>query len=509
MLPGFRSVPFDDAGALRDAVGENTAAVMIEAIQGESGVYPLSDETLLAARQACDETGALLILDEIQTGMGRTGSLWAYEQTPVRPDLLTSAKALGGGLPVGACVTSEELGEVLEPGDHGSTFAGGAVVSAAALAVLDLVDDPALLRRVRELGAGLRESLLAIDGVDEVRGRGLMLGVGLASGIDAAAVGRRPARARPDRQRARARHAAPAAAADGRFGPDRAGRCADRRIAPKLRGRMSAEKFPPKRRPPASAADAAQRLATIVDAAERAAASVIDDAEQQAQQHLDEARDRADRIVAERLRELADELDPPSSGERRTGHLKPVESPAEATTRSSRLAPRRSGSAGARLLATQMAVSGAEPQGDRSAAAQRLRHRGHQRDPRRDPRPGGLNRDARRPDPDHGPARRPRPPTSRQHAPADRRPDRGDRRPRRRDRRDRLRQREQRSSSSGGHTLSTTAETTTTPSTTETTTGSTTEPTTTETTETTETTTTAPPTTPEEEENGSGGIPAE
>jgi acetylornithine/N-succinyldiaminopimelate aminotransferase len=189
MLPGFRAVPFDDAGALRDAVHENTAAVMIEPIQGESGVYPLAEETLLAARQACDETGALLIFDEIQTGMGRTGSLWAYEQTPVRPDLLTSAKALGGGLPVGACIAGEEFGDVLEPGDHGSTFAGGAVVAAAAVAVLELVDDPALLRGVRELGAELRERLLAIDGVVEVRGRGLMLGVGLASGIDAAALG--------------------------------------------------------------------------------------------------------------------------------------------------------------------------------------------------------------------------------------------------------------------------------------------------------------------------------
>jgi acetylornithine/N-succinyldiaminopimelate aminotransferase len=189
MLSGFRSVPFDDAAALREAVDENTAAVMIEPIQGESGIYPLSEETLLAAREACDETGALLIFDEIQTGMGRTGSLWAYEQTPVRPDLLTTAKALGGGMPVGACIGSEELGDVLEAGDHGSTFAGGAVASAAALAVLDLVDDPALLRRVRELGAVLRQSLLEIDGVAEVRGRGLMLGVGLEGGIDAAEVG--------------------------------------------------------------------------------------------------------------------------------------------------------------------------------------------------------------------------------------------------------------------------------------------------------------------------------
>ena len=110
MLPGFRSVPFNDVGALRDAVGENTAAVLIEPIQGEAGIYPVSDEALLAARDACDEAGALLILDEIQTGVGRTGSLWAYEQTPVRPDLMTTAKALGGGMPIGACVTTPEAG---------------------------------------------------------------------------------------------------------------------------------------------------------------------------------------------------------------------------------------------------------------------------------------------------------------------------------------------------------------------------------------------------------------
>jgi acetylornithine/N-succinyldiaminopimelate aminotransferase len=188
MLPGFRSVPFDDASALREAVGESTAAVLIEPIQGEAGVYPLGEEALLAAREACDEVGALLILDEIQTGLGRTGSLWAYEQTPVRPDVLTTAKALGGGLPVGACVVREEFGEVLEAGDHGSTFAGGAVASAAALAVLDLLDDPALLRRVRELGAALREGLLEVEGVTEVRGRGLMIGIGLGEGIEASTI---------------------------------------------------------------------------------------------------------------------------------------------------------------------------------------------------------------------------------------------------------------------------------------------------------------------------------
>lgn len=189
MLPGFRAVPRNDAAALREAVGERTAAVLIEPIQGEAGVFETSEEALLAAREACDEAGALLILDEIQTGVGRTGSLWAYEQTPVRPDVITSAKALGGGVPIGACITGPEAADVLEPGDHGSTFAGGPVATAAALAVLDLVDDPALLRRVRELGAYLREGLEALDGVRETRGRGLMIGVGLEEGIDGPAVG--------------------------------------------------------------------------------------------------------------------------------------------------------------------------------------------------------------------------------------------------------------------------------------------------------------------------------
>jgi acetylornithine/N-succinyldiaminopimelate aminotransferase len=191
MLPGFRSVPHNDAAALREAVNERTAAVLIEPIQGEAGVRPTTDAALLAAREACDEAGALLILDEIQTGIGRTGSLWAYEQTPVRPDVITSAKALGGGLPVGACITGPAAADALEPGDHGSTFAGGPVGTAAALAVLDVVEDPALLRRVRELGEGMRQGLLALDGVREVRGRGLMIGVGLEDGTDAAAVGAR------------------------------------------------------------------------------------------------------------------------------------------------------------------------------------------------------------------------------------------------------------------------------------------------------------------------------
>jgi predicted acetylornithine/succinylornithine family transaminase len=187
-LPGFVPVPRDDPGALAAAVGPSTAAVMAEPIQGEAGIHVIADEVLLAAREACDASGAVLILDEIQTGMGRTGSLWAYEQLPVRPDVITSAKALGGGLPAGACVASPELADTLQPGDHGSTFAGGPLVAAAALAAFDVIDDPDLLRRVRELGGRFSGGLEAIDAVEEVRGRGLMIGVGLADGIDAAEI---------------------------------------------------------------------------------------------------------------------------------------------------------------------------------------------------------------------------------------------------------------------------------------------------------------------------------
>jgi acetylornithine/N-succinyldiaminopimelate aminotransferase len=188
MLPGFRSVPDNDVEALRAAVGPNTAAVLIEPIQGESGVWPTSDDALVAARQACDEVGALLIFDEIQTGIGRTGSLWAYQQTPVRPDVITSAKALGNGMPIGACITGPEAADALQPGDHGSTFAAGPIGTSAALAVLDTVDDPTLLRSVRELGGRLRSGLEELPGVAGTRGRGLMIGVALEDGIDAAAI---------------------------------------------------------------------------------------------------------------------------------------------------------------------------------------------------------------------------------------------------------------------------------------------------------------------------------
>ncbi len=174
LVPGFRAVA-PEPDALRAAVDERTAAVLLEPIQGETGVNVLSEELLTAARAACDEHGAALVFDEVQSGMGRTGSLWAYQQTGVVPDALTAAKALGGGLPIGALVTGPRLADVFEPGDHGSTFGGGPVVCAAALAVCDIIDQPYLLARVRELGTRLAAGLEQLPHVIAVRGRGLML----------------------------------------------------------------------------------------------------------------------------------------------------------------------------------------------------------------------------------------------------------------------------------------------------------------------------------------------
>jgi acetylornithine/N-succinyldiaminopimelate aminotransferase len=186
LVPGFRVVPRNDAGALAAAVSERTAAVLLEPIQGESGIHPLDPGLLRAARQACDEHDALLIFDEIQCGMGRTGTLWAHEQLGVTPDAITVAKGLGGGVPVGACVTNPDIGSILGTGDHGSTFAGGPVIAAAANAVLDVVTEEGFLDTVRErgdrLGAGLRELGL------EPRGLGLMIGFDLP---DAPEVARR------------------------------------------------------------------------------------------------------------------------------------------------------------------------------------------------------------------------------------------------------------------------------------------------------------------------------
>jgi len=174
LVPGFTAVPREGGQApLVEAVTERTAAVIIEPIQGESGIHPIDPELLAAARSACQETGALLIFDEIQCGMGRTGALWAWQRYGIEPDVMTVAKGLGGGLPVGACVTSPDHADLLQLGDHGSTFAGGPVVTAAANAVLDVVDDEGFLdgvsARGQRLAVGLRDLGL------EVRGLGLML----------------------------------------------------------------------------------------------------------------------------------------------------------------------------------------------------------------------------------------------------------------------------------------------------------------------------------------------
>ncbi|HET6865903.1 MAG TPA: acetylornithine/succinylornithine family transaminase [Solirubrobacteraceae bacterium] len=190
LVPGFEVVPKDPA-ALDAAVDSATAAVLLEPIQGETGIHVLSDELLLAVRHACDREGAALIFDEIQTGMGRTGTLWAYEQTDVVPDAMTSAKALGGGLPIGALITGPRLADVLRPGDHGSTFAGGPMIAASALAALEICSDPELLSRVRVTGERLAAGLRSLSYVSEVRGRGLMLAIDVTEGIDAAGLARR------------------------------------------------------------------------------------------------------------------------------------------------------------------------------------------------------------------------------------------------------------------------------------------------------------------------------
>jgi len=187
---GFAPVPRDDPDALRAAVGPSTAAVMLEPIQGESGVHPIADEMLTAARESCDAAGALLVFDEIQTGMGRTGTLWAHQASAATPDVMTAAKALGGGLPVGACVIAPAVGEGLTAGEHGSTFAGGPICARAALAALEILSEPALLAAVGERGEQVRDALEGHPAVAGLRGRGLMLGVALGPGVDAAAVAR-------------------------------------------------------------------------------------------------------------------------------------------------------------------------------------------------------------------------------------------------------------------------------------------------------------------------------
>jgi acetylornithine/N-succinyldiaminopimelate aminotransferase len=190
LVPGFVIVP-KDPGALRAAVSDRTAGVLLEPIQGESGIHVLPDELLEAGRSACDEVGAALVFDEIQCGMGRTGTLWAYQQTGVEPDAIVSAKGLGGGLPVGALITGPRLADTFQPGDHGSTFAGGPMIASAALAALRVCSDSGLLGRVRALGDRLAAGLANLPFARTVRGRGLMLGVDVSEAYQAPELARR------------------------------------------------------------------------------------------------------------------------------------------------------------------------------------------------------------------------------------------------------------------------------------------------------------------------------
>lgn len=188
MPEGFRHVAWGDLDAMRQAVDGSVAAVLIEPVQGEGGVHPATTEYLQGIREICDEVGALMIVDEIQTGFGRTGRWFGFEHAEVVPDVVTLAKAMGNGMPVGACWATVEAASVLEAGDHGSTYSGTAIATAAVNAVIDemqRIDAPAVAERQ---GRRIVDALRGVDGVVDVRGRGLMLGVELADGIDAKAV---------------------------------------------------------------------------------------------------------------------------------------------------------------------------------------------------------------------------------------------------------------------------------------------------------------------------------
>ncbi|HZU19063.1 MAG TPA: acetylornithine transaminase [Candidatus Dormibacteraeota bacterium] len=174
--PGFVHVPYGDLDALRRATGERTVAVMLEPIMGEIGVVPPPDGYLEGVRAWCDEQDLLLILDEVQTGLGRTGRWFAHQHHGITPDVMTLAKGLGGGVPIGACLAAPRA-DVLEPGDHGSTFGGNPLACSAALAVLEVVESEGLVGHAAEMGESLRAALAGLDGAATVRGRGLMQAV--------------------------------------------------------------------------------------------------------------------------------------------------------------------------------------------------------------------------------------------------------------------------------------------------------------------------------------------
>lgn len=184
LMPGFKHVQINDLGALKAAIGDETCAVMMELIQGESGVHPLDAEYVQAVRKLCDEKGLLLIIDEIQTGMGRTGKLFAYEHYGIEPDIFTLAKALAGGVPIGALCAKDSVAQAFEPGDHGSTFGGNPLACSAGLAVLKTMLDEDLPANAEKMGRNFMDELKKLSGkhgiISEIRGIGLMIGIQLA-----------------------------------------------------------------------------------------------------------------------------------------------------------------------------------------------------------------------------------------------------------------------------------------------------------------------------------------
>lgn len=181
-MPGFVQVPMGDLKALKEAIGPTTAGVLLEPIEGEGGIRPWELTSLQSIRAICDEAGILLVLDEVQTGIGRTGHLFAHELAGVTPDILASAKGLGGGFPVGACLATEEAAVGMTAGTHGSTFGGNPLAMAVANGVLDIVLGDGFLERVRDKGLRLKQKLAMLadenaDIIEIVRGEGLMLGL--------------------------------------------------------------------------------------------------------------------------------------------------------------------------------------------------------------------------------------------------------------------------------------------------------------------------------------------
>jgi acetylornithine/N-succinyldiaminopimelate aminotransferase len=186
LLPGFTVVPFNDLAAAAAAIGPDAAGFLVEPVQGEGGILPATPEFLTGLRRLADENGMLLILDEIQSGYARTGTFFAYEQYGITPDIMTVAKGIGGGFPLGACLATEEAASGMVIGTHGSTYGGNPLAMAAGEAVLDIVEQPEFLDHVKRMGERLRQALEQLipnhDHLfDGVRGTGLMLGIKLKS----------------------------------------------------------------------------------------------------------------------------------------------------------------------------------------------------------------------------------------------------------------------------------------------------------------------------------------